>query len=91
MRSHRSISTDEKCGASPLADLPTCGGDARQGRGGHACSVSNDKTTPTKGAAHHSAPANQLPLPPHLPVATLKLPQDIGFLQSEIRSFESGR
>ncbi len=33
----------------------------------------------------------QLPLPPHFPLATLKLPQDIGFLQSEIRSFESGR
>ena len=32
-----------------------------------------------------------VPLPPHLPVATLKLPQDIGVRQSEIRSLESGR
>ena len=29
--------------------------------------------------------------PPHLPVATLKLPQDIGARQSAIRSFDSGR
>ena len=34
---------------------------------------------------------NQVPLPPHLPVATLKLPQLIGFRQSEIRSLLSGR
>ena len=30
-----------------------------------------------------------VPLPPHLPVATLKLPQDSGARQSEIRSLES--
>ncbi len=35
--------------------------------------------------------ADQLPLPPHLPVATLKLPHSIGLRQSEIRSFESAR
>ena len=36
--------------------------------------------------------ARQLvPLPPHLPVATLKLPHDSGARQSEIRSLESGR
>ncbi len=34
---------------------------------------------------------NHMPLPPHLPDATLKLPQDIGLRQSEIRSLESGR
>ena len=31
------------------------------------------------------------PVPPHLPVLTLKLPQDIGARQSEIRSFEPSR
>jgi hypothetical protein len=31
------------------------------------------------------------PLPPHLPVATLKLPQESGGRQSEIRFLESGR
>jgi hypothetical protein len=47
------------------------------------------KPPPNNGSGTHLA--NQLPLPPHFPLATLKLPQDIGFLQSEIRSFESGR
>ena len=32
-----------------------------------------------------------VPLPPHLPVLTLKLPQLSGARQSEIRSLESGR
>ncbi|EGL64615.1 hypothetical protein AGRO_2825 [Agrobacterium sp. ATCC 31749] len=30
----RSISTDKKGETLPQVDLPTCGGDARQGRGG---------------------------------------------------------
>ena len=29
--------------------------------------------------------------PPHLPVLTLKLPQDSGLRQSEIMSFDPGR
>lgn len=35
--------------------------------------------------------ACQEPLPPHLPLTTLKFPHDIGLRQSEMRSFESGR
>ncbi len=50
----------------------------------HCCAM----TSPLKGEV---GLADQLPLPPHLPEATLKLPQDIGLRQSEIRSLESGR
>ncbi len=59
--------------------------------GGNSCSVSNEKTAPNEEGAAPSPGANQLPLPPHFPLATLKLPQDIGFLQSEIRFLLSGR
>ncbi|AVH42568.1 hypothetical protein At1D1609_25140 [Agrobacterium tumefaciens] len=72
-----------------LADLPLEGEMPGRAEGGNSCSVSNEKTAPNNGGGTHLA--NQLPLPPHFPLATLKLPQDIGFLQSEIRSLLSGR
>ena len=55
-----------------------------------ACSRggAEEKPAPPNGSA---LGATYSPLPPHLPVATLKLPQDIGARQSEIRSLESGR
>ncbi len=54
------------------------------------------RTRDAEGAAEPPLPVvrdhgRAVPAPPHLPVATLKFPQDIGARQSAIRSFESGR
>ncbi len=54
------------------------------------CHQRRGKIATGKLAGRDQSP-NHMPLPPHLPLATLKLPQDMGLRQSEIRSLESGR
>src|SRR5690606_36047566 len=61
-------------------------------RSGNMLRAERRELSARRALAMGSGPSPQLvPLPPHLPVATLNLPHDIGARQSAIRSLESGR
>ena len=57
---------------------------------GERCGQSGQRMT-ARAAPSGSGSDSAEPLPPHLPVSTLKLPHDSGARQSEISSFDSGR
>ncbi len=75
-----------------MTPRPT-GGQAPDSRNRLPGSVSRGRgeSYPRRQLSHQPKGPDQAPLPPHLPVLTLKLPHDSGARHTEIRSLESGR